>query len=321
MEKWLGIAIVGSLFLHLVLFLWFRGLILEMGRPVVNPLDPPRFRLEQATIDSKYLNEFSEVPQGHSTQTTREPVNLDIGDVVSFTGSLEAPSIPVPALTQSTPSSLSAATIEVPQAGFSALPLDELGDVPQAARAMVDGASTAALDSAYELTTNSNVVGGEGERLQGVGLPGADDISALVKPEALTSIDLRKPSFQPILIRFNSELLFEFDSANLTGNAREKLSRVADFIRQAEDLEVTVEGHTDSIDTEAYNQKLSERRAQAVADWFIDTAAIEPRSISVIGYGESRPLIQPPSEELPRERRKELERLNRRVEIRIEGQK
>jgi|GEM_PF-1040599 len=314
LEKWLLIAFAGSLVLHIVLFLWFRGVILDMGRPLVDPIDPPRFRLEQARIDPKYLKEFSEQPKGHTTEASREPVNLDIGEVVSFTGSLEAPTIPVPRMTQEVPASLSAGDLEIPQEAFSALPLQEEGNIPQAAQAMAEQASTAALDGAYDIATNSNVIGGQGDKIQGVGLPGVDEISALVKPSALVDIDLRKPEFQPILVRMENELLFEFNSAELTENARNELARVADFIRQVEDLEVTVEGHTDSIDTDEFNIQLSQKRAQAVADWFLETAAIDKSSISVKGYGETRPLVAQTGD-------KDLEKPNRRVEIRIQGKK
>ncbi|MEM1157859.1 MAG: OmpA family protein [Verrucomicrobiota bacterium] len=314
LEKWLLIALAGSLVLHVILFLWFRGVILDMGRPVIDPIDPPRFRLEQATIDPKYLKEFSEQPQGHSTEASREPVNLDIGEVVSFTGSLEAPSIPVPRLTQEVPASLSAGDLEIPQEAFSALPLEIEGNIPQAAQAMTEQASTAALDGAYNIATSSNVIGGQGDTIQGVGLPGVDEISALVKPSALVDINLRKPEFQPILVRMENELLFEFNSAELTENARSELVRVADFIRQVEDLEVTVEGHTDSIASDQFNMDLSKKRAQAVADWFLETAAIDESSLTVQGYGETRPLVAQTGD-------KDFEKPNRRVEIRIQGKK
>jgi outer membrane protein OmpA-like peptidoglycan-associated protein len=314
MEKWLLIAIAGSLLLHVLIFFWFSAVILDMGRPMVDPIDPPRFRLEQARIDPKYLQEFSEQPQGHTTEASREPINLDIGDVVSFSGSLEAPSIPVPRLSQEVPSSLSAGDLEIPQAAFSALPLQQEGNIPQAAQAMAEQASTAALDGAYNIATDANVIGGQGDKIQGVGLPGVDEISALVKPSALIDIDLRKPEFQPILVRMENELLFDFNSAELTENAQKELSRVADFIRQVEDLEVTVEGHTDSIDTDEFNLQLSQKRAQAVADWFLETAAIDKSSINVKGYGETRPLVEQTGD-------KDLEKPNRRVEIRIQGKK
>ncbi len=314
LEKWLLIALAGSLLLHVALFLWFRGVILEMGRPMIDPIDPPRFRLEQAQIDPKYLKDFSEQPKGHTTETSREPANLDIGEVVSFSGSLEAPSIPVPRMTQEVPSSLSAGDLEIPQAAFSALPLQADGNIPQAAQAMAEAASTAALDGAYDIATNSNVLSGQGDKIQGVGLPGVDEISALVKPSALIDIDLRKPEFQPILVRMQNELLFDFNSSELSANAQNELARVADFIRQVDDLEVTVEGHTDSIDTEEFNMELSQKRAQAVANWFLETAAIDKNSIKVRGYGETRPLVAQTGDI-------EFEKHNRRVEIRIQGKK
>lgn len=312
-EKWFLIAFAGSLVLHAVVLIWFRGVMLEMGRPAVDPVDPPRFRLEQAAIDPKYLQDFSEQPRGHSTEVSREPVNLEIGEVVSFTGSLEAPSIPVPRVTQPNAVSLSAGQIDIPTDALSALPMQEEGNIPQAAQVLAEQASTAALDKAYQVATDSSLVGGQGGKIEGVGLPGADDLSALIKP-TMAPVNIAKPDFKPILIRFNSELLFEFNSATLTEDAKEKLGRVAEFIRQAKDLEVTVEGHTDSIASDAFNQDLSQRRAQAVADWFTNTASIDRTSLNVKGYGETRPLVAQTGNA-------DEERLNRRVEIRIEGKK
>ena len=86
-----------------------------------------------------------------------------------------------------------------------------------------------------------------------------------------------------------SSVLFAFDSAQLTQAAQPPLDRLAAFLRQHPDREVRVEGHTDSIGSETYNQRLSLERAQSVAD-SMTRRGVESWRISVTGYGESRPV-------------------------------
>ena len=86
-----------------------------------------------------------------------------------------------------------------------------------------------------------------------------------------------------------SSVLFSFDSAQLTREAQAPLDRLASFLRQHPNREVRVEGHTDSIGSERYNQRLSLERAQSVAD-AMTRRGIESWRISVTGYGESRPV-------------------------------
>jgi OOP family OmpA-OmpF porin len=60
-------------------------------------------------------------------------------------------------------------------------------------------------------------------------------------------------------------------------------------MRENRDTNAQLEGHSDDRGTAAYNQALSERRAYSVRDYLIDEADIDPRRITAVGYGESRP--------------------------------
>ena len=71
-------------------------------------------------------------------------------------------------------------------------------------------------------------------------------------------------------------------------------------------MRVSVEGHTDSIGSDAYNQKLSERRAQAVRDYLV-SQGIDAARISVKGWGKAKPVASNKTEAGRAE--------NRRVEI------
>jgi outer membrane protein OmpA-like peptidoglycan-associated protein len=106
----------------------------------------------------------------------------------------------------------------------------------------------------------------------------------------------------------SDHLKFEFDKADLRSEDRELLSRIAGILMTSHDYTVSVNGHTDDVGTEAYNQKLSERRAEAVRDYLV-TAGLPAEILSVQGHGKSLPLV-PGTSEAARAK-------NRRVELGI----
>lgn len=89
---------------------------------------------------------------------------------------------------------------------------------------------------------------------------------------------------------------FAFDSAELTAQDTAELERVAARLKELEFVGGTATGHTDSVGDEAYNQKLSERRAQAVVD-FLHAQGVSPSRITAIGMGETKPLADNSTEE------------------------
>lgn len=101
---------------------------------------------------------------------------------------------------------------------------------------------------------------------------------------------------------------FEFDSARLTPNARSILVQAADALKGQPGLKVELAGHTDSVGSEAYNQQLSQRRAESVRNYLLDLG-VDPDQLTAVGYGESRPIRSNDTEQ-GRER-------NRRVEFNV----
>jgi outer membrane protein OmpA-like peptidoglycan-associated protein len=85
-------------------------------------------------------------------------------------------------------------------------------------------------------------------------------------------------------------LKFEFDKAELSVKDRELLSRIAGILMTAQDYTISVNGHTDDVGSAAYNQGLSERRAQAVRD-YLEQAGLPAEILSVTGHGKSLPLV------------------------------
>jgi len=85
------------------------------------------------------------------------------------------------------------------------------------------------------------------------------------------------------------DVLFDTAAATLKPGAELTIGRLADFLAQNPETRIMVEGHTDSQGSDAYNQELSQRRAQAVADALM-TRGIAATRLTVIGRGEGFPV-------------------------------
>jgi outer membrane protein OmpA-like peptidoglycan-associated protein len=84
-------------------------------------------------------------------------------------------------------------------------------------------------------------------------------------------------------------VLFDSGSANILPGAQRALSEIADLLNEYPDRRVDVEGHTDSVGSDAYNQGLSERRAGSVAS-SLRLNGVDPARIESRGLGESTPV-------------------------------
>lgn len=100
-----------------------------------------------------------------------------------------------------------------------------------------------------------------------------------------------KESDTEIRIELAADVLFDFDKANILPKAQEALKQAALIIREKAKGTVRVEGHTDAKGSDAYNQKLSERRAAAVKAWFTDKEGISNVQFSTAGFGAKRPKV------------------------------
>ena len=102
---------------------------------------------------------------------------------------------------------------------------------------------------------------------------------------------------------------FAFDSADLDIKTKDTLDKVARGLKSNAEVRIEVGGHTDSKGSDKYNQKLSEKRAQSVADYLIGKG-VPTAQLAVKGYGESRPTATNDTEEgRARNRRVELKRV------------
>lgn len=97
---------------------------------------------------------------------------------------------------------------------------------------------------------------------------------------------------QPETITLDAKTLFGFDKSTLRPEARTKLDELARRItQQTRVFNIKITGHADRIGSEAYNQRLSEERAQAVADYLQTQTDLRDSAFQVQGMGETQPVV------------------------------
>jgi outer membrane protein OmpA-like peptidoglycan-associated protein len=140
--------------------------------------------------------------------------------------------------------------------------------------------------------------------------PVAEEPPPAVMPAEPAPVITPEPEPEPevvAVIRMNN-IFFDFDQATLRRESRLELDRWVRLLKENPALSLEVAGYADSIGTEAYNQKLSERRAQAVCD-YLGQQGIDPGRLVAKGFGELQPAASNDTAE-GRQR-------NRRVEAKI----
>jgi OmpA-OmpF porin, OOP family len=121
-------------------------------------------------------------------------------------------------------------------------------------------------------------------------------------------------------ITVDAAKLFGYDKANLRAEGKAALDEAAAKIKAAPEIKaVIVTGHTDRMGSDAYNQKLSERRANQVKD-YLAAQGVDASIIEAVGKGESEPVVQCAGNKATKKLISCLQP-NRRVEIRAEGKK
>ena len=106
------------------------------------------------------------------------------------------------------------------------------------------------------------------------------------------------------------DVLFDFNKYTLKPAARERLARVSGIVLAYPDLKLEIEGHTDSIGSDEYNQTLSEKRAATVRDYLV-TSGVSIENVVAHGLGKSDPVADNSSAT--------GRKLNRRVEMIVSG--
>lgn len=141
----------------------------------------------------------------------------------------------------------------------------------------------------------------------GIGIYMDEQEKKLREQTAGTGIDVTREG-DNLILNMPSNVTFGVDSSAISPAFQTTLSNVADTLSRYEKSYVDVLGHTDSTGSDAYNQSLSERRAESVAN-FLANSGVQRARLATRGYGESQPIASNSTEE--------GRAANRRVEIKI----
>jgi outer membrane protein OmpA-like peptidoglycan-associated protein len=106
------------------------------------------------------------------------------------------------------------------------------------------------------------------------------------------------------------DVLFDFNKYTLKPEARERLSKISGIVLAYPDLKLEIEGFTDSIGSDEYNQELSEKRAESVRDYLVSNG-VNMNSVAAVGMGKADPIADNSTAD--------GRKLNRRVEMIVSG--
>lgn len=164
-----------------------------------------------------------------------------------------------------------------------------------------------------------NIDDGEAEWMAGVGI--GLNFGGNANQQQVAAVEpTPEPAPQPVaepepaaeVVRVELDVKFDFDKSVVKEESYGDIKNLADFMNQYPQTTTTVEGHTDSVGTDAYNQGLSERRANAVRDVLVNQYGVDGQRINAAGHGEAQPVADNGTDD--------GRAINRRVEAEVETQ-
>ena len=109
--------------------------------------------------------------------------------------------------------------------------------------------------------------------------------------QAMQALGARESALE-VTVSLPTDVLFDFDKAEIRPDAAAALARLATVIRGYPAGRAEIQGHTDAKGNAAYNQLLSERRAEAVKRWLVEREKVAADHLATRGFGKSRPVAE-----------------------------
>lgn len=314
-SRWLIPALIVSLALHISLFVWARGVVVDrQSEEFYEKIVPRTFHLERVEIDAAVLK--PDPAQEKRAALAPEPVRIP-EETASFEklmaetkGEPAAPKIEQPLLSE-TPSAASPTLEETVLAARQSGAESILEDSEALQQALLIKANPDSGGAAPNDLLDPNAATGRAlvpaGTLRGGDTPGFSNLDELLAQTGPLS-----PETAPILMP--TDLLFDYDQADLRMEALESLEKLGTIIQRNPQATFLIEGHSDSFGTDDYNLALSQRRADMVKAWLMSFMQIPVERVEAQGFGEAR-LIAPAAGSI------EEQQINRRVEIVIRSKK
>ena len=170
----------------------------------------------------------------------------------------------------------------------------------------VGGAALGAIESSS--WAGGGAVAGAGLAAAYCWVHGASEEQVVVVEEVVEEVAVAEPAEA---VRVELDVKFDFDKAQVKPESYGDIKNLADFLTQYPQTTTVVEGHTDSVGSDAYNQKLSERRAYAVRVVLVNQYGVGADRVNAVGYGETRPVADNTTAD--------GRAVNRRVEAEVEA--
>jgi len=310
--RWVVVAVIMAILLHVLAIFGLSRIDVLMPEASkettlqtqvvrVNPVDFEDHRPEVISPETPEIAEPVEiVPPADELEALADLPDIDI-DI-----SPEIDTMQVPEISSAAAGMLDSEMLEPMKATNFEPDLPEMGKTedffPRAndSQVTVDPGARMAEDYDPDAFTETMRKGAEGESEDGL-------LKNFTSLDKMANMDGNALLTSKALI--GSDLLFEFNSAELRQSARVSLMKVALLIHKHPKLVCWVDGHTDLIGSDAPNIELSERRAMAVKRWLINAMELDENRISVRGFGKRNPIVKSGT--------KEQQAPNRRVEIKM----
>ena len=164
----------------------------------------------------------------------------------------------------------------------------------------------AAAEAAVERLGARRAIDLQPEILNIVGLEAQGLVASVSQvKQAMADLHAQETAME-ITIELPADVLFDFDKADIRPDAARALASLATIIRATPNGHTRLEGHTDAVGNDAYNQALSERRAESVKQWLVSNAKLDPAKLITKGWGRTKP-IAPNDTDANRQKNRRLE--------------
>jgi OOP family OmpA-OmpF porin len=114
-------------------------------------------------------------------------------------------------------------------------------------------------------------------------------MAALVQPKAAPAATPMEKAIEE-KGRVTLKVLFDFNKAVVKNQYHNEIGNLAEVMKKRPELKILIEGHTDSVGDAKYNEKLSQRRADAIRKYLVEKFGIDGSRLTAKGFGESRPV-------------------------------